>query len=58
MGTELEGGRGERGERTECVESVTDETRDMAAASDVVGQGGPAEIEMAEAGPEFVIDLW
>lgn len=30
----------------------------MTTESDVVCQGGPAEVEIAEAGPELVIDLW
>lgn len=39
------------------MERFTDESRDAASLSNVVCQCRPAEIEIAEASSEFIIDL-
>lgn len=43
--------------RTLCMKGVSDDAGDVASLSDVVGQGGPAEIEKAKTRSELVIDL-
>ena len=48
---------GEKGVRTMVMEGIADETRDVGAASDVACEGWPAEVEVAEARSEFVVDL-